>query len=232
VDYRASADALRNIQQVVRARVILVGEEVKHSVLGDGIPVWRLADIGISAQPYPMSTVEVGPEDVGEIVFTSGSTATPKGVIITHRNIVADLDPIEREVQKYERYMRPLYPIRFLNLLPLSHMFGQALATFFPPMLRGVVVFMHSYAPHEVISQIHRRRVSFLVTVPKMLEVFRQYVVRQLPELAGVKEDRSHWLKERNRAERSVRRWVGDNRAVVVSVMLGLLVAAWSAVKG
>ena len=82
--------------------------------------------------------------------------------------------------------MRPLYPLRFLNLLPLSHMFGQALATFFPPMLRGVVVFMHSYASHEVISQIHTRRVSFLVAVPKMLEVLRQYVVRQLPELARV----------------------------------------------
>ena len=198
VDYRASADALRNIQRVVRAQAVLVGEEVKQSALGDGIPVWRLADIGISAQPYPMSTVEVSPDDVAEIVFTSGSTATPKGVIITHRNIVADLAPLEREVQKYGPWVRPLYPLRFLNLLPLSHMFGQALATFFPPMLRGVVVFMHSYASHEVISQIHRRRVSFLVAVPKMLEVLRQYVVRQVPELARVTEDSSHWL---------IRRW-------------------------
>ena len=198
VDYRASADVLRNIQRVVHARVILVGEDVKQSVLGDGIPVWRLADIGISAQPCPMSTVEVSPDDVAQIVFTSGSTATPKGVIITHRNIVADLAPIEREVQKYGPWVRPLYPLRFLNLLPLSHMFGQALATFFPPMLRGVVVFMHSYASHEVISQIHTRRVSFLVAVPKMLEVLRQYVVRQLPELARVTDDSSHWL---------IRRW-------------------------
>ncbi len=199
VDYRASADALRNnIQQVVRARVILVGEEVKQSVLGDGIPVCRLADIGISAQSYPVSTVEVSPDDVAEVVFTSGSTASPKGVIITHRNIVADLAPIEGEVEKYGPWVRPLHPLRFLNLLPLSHMFGQALATFFPPMLRGVVVFMHSYAPHEVISRIHRRRVSFLVGVPKMLEVLRQYMVRQVPELARVTEHSSHWF---------IRRW-------------------------
>ena len=45
------------------------------------------------------------------------------------------------------RYARPFQPIRFLNLLPLSHMFGQAMATFVPPMLPGVVLFTRSYAP-------------------------------------------------------------------------------------
>lgn len=76
------------------------------------------------------------------IIFTSGATADPKGVVITHRNILANIVPIEREVIKYRWYARPFFPIRFLNLLPLSHMFGQAMATFVPPMLRGVVVFI------------------------------------------------------------------------------------------
>jgi hypothetical protein len=39
-------------------------------------------------------------------------------------------------------------------------------------------------------------------------------------------------LKGHHRAERSLRRWLGDNRAVVGLMMLGLLVAAWFAVKG
>ena len=49
---------------------------------------------------------------------------------------------------------RPFLPIRFLNLLPLSHMFGQAMATFVPPMLPGVVVFTRSYAPEDIVRQI------------------------------------------------------------------------------
>ena len=53
-----------------------------------------------------------------------------------------------------ERYARPFSPIRFLNLLPLSHMFGQAMATFVPPMLGGEVVFMRSYNPHDIVQQI------------------------------------------------------------------------------
>ena len=104
--------------------------------------------------------------DVAEIIFTSGATAEPKGVIITHRNVLANIVPVEREVLKYQKWSRPFAPIRFLNLLPLSHLFGQAMATFIPPMLPGVVVFMRGFNPVEIIRQIRTRRISVLVSVP------------------------------------------------------------------
>ena len=69
-------------------------------------------------------------------------------------------------------------PIRFLNLLPLSHMFGQAMATFVPPMLPGVVVFTRSYAPEDIVRADSQRRMSVLVSVPKILEVLRDHVMR------------------------------------------------------
>src|SRR5204862_4854455 len=121
-------------------------------------------------------------DDVAEILFTSGTTAEPKGVLITHRNVLANIVPVEREVAKYRRYARPFAPIRFLNLLPLSHMFGQAMATFIPPMLPGVVVFMRGYNPREIIRQIRTRRISVLVSVPKILEVLREYLLARFPE--------------------------------------------------
>ncbi len=113
-------------------------------------------------------------------------------MVITHRNLLANIVPIEREIAKYRQWARPFLPIRFLNLLPLSHMFGQAMGTFVPPMLPGLVVFTRSYSPDDIIRQIHDRRVSVLVCVPKILEVLREHLVRVAPETAEA-PPKMHW---------------------------------------
>ena len=145
------------------------------------LPVWTLADLQWTGDPAPArppSRATMSPRSCSP----PGTTAEPKGVIITHRNMLANIVPVEREVRKYRKYARPFSPIRFLNLLPLSHMFGQAMATFIPPMLPGVVVFMHGYNPQEIVRQIRKRRISVLVSVPKILEVLREYVLQVAPE--------------------------------------------------
>jgi long-chain acyl-CoA synthetase len=90
--------------------------------------------------------------------------------------------PVEREVMKYRKYARPFHPIRFVNLLPLSHMFGQSMATSIPPMVRGTVIFTRSFNPHDILRLIKTRRVSVLVCVPKILDVLREHVSRAMPE--------------------------------------------------
>ncbi|MCU0252770.1 MAG: AMP-binding protein, partial [Vicinamibacterales bacterium] len=142
-----------------------------------------------------MPAVRVAAADTAEIIFTSGATAEPKGVVLTHRNILANTVPIEQEVQKYRKYGRPFFPLRFLNLLPLSHMFGQAMATFIPPMLPGVTVFVRSLSPHDIVRQIRERRVSVLVSVPKMLDVLRAHVQHAAPTAAEPAGPGVHWVK-------------------------------------
>ena len=137
----------------------------------------------------------MNPTTTAEIIFTSGATAEPKGVVLTHKNILANIVPIEREMAKYRKYTRPFRPIRFLNLLPLSHMFGQAMATFVPPMLPGLVVFTRSYAPDDIVRQIRERRISVLVCVPKILEVLRDYIIRVAPEAAEPPPAGMHWAR-------------------------------------
>src|SRR5204862_2335098 len=105
-------------------------------------------------------------DTTAEIIFTSGATAEPKGVVITHRNILANIVPVEQDVRKYRKWARPFSPIRFLNLLPLSHMFGQSMSTFVPPMLGGVVIFMRGYNPVDIVAQVKQRWSSVVVPAP------------------------------------------------------------------
>jgi len=129
--------------------------------------------------------VPIEPSDTLEIVFTSGTTAEPKGVVLTHANVVGNLIPIETEIKKYLKYELLVHPIRFLNLLPLSHVFGQFLGIFLPPLLGGTVVFENTFNPTEVMATIRRERVSVLVAVPRMIESLKQKVERDLEGSRG-----------------------------------------------
>jgi long-chain acyl-CoA synthetase len=182
IDYRSTVDFVERVNSQVRARVIVVGDDVQ----GDPKTfehVWRFADIDW-ATDGPMPAVSISRDDVIQIIFTSGATAEPKGVVIRHRNVLANIVPVEREVMKYRKYAIPFHPLRFLNLLPLSHMFGQSMASSIPPMVRGTVIFTRSFNPHDILGLIHRRRISVLVCVPKILGVLREHVIRTFPEAA------------------------------------------------
>src|SRR5712691_1221460 len=187
IDYRSSPDFVTKVRGLVEARVVLIGEDVNEagfrSALSNDsrIAVWRFSDLDWRADG-PMPDVAVSRDDITQIIFTSGATAEPKGVLIRHRNVLANIVPVEREVLKYRTYARPFHPLRFLNLLPLSHMFGQSMATNIPPMVRGTVIFTRSFNPHDLLRLIKARRISVLVCVPKILDVLREHATRAWPE--------------------------------------------------
>ena len=119
-------------------------------------------------------------EDALEIVFTSGTTAEPKGVVITHGNVLANVAPLEGQIKPYLKYERVVHPIRFLNLLPLSHVFGQFLGMYLPPLLGATVFFQDTLNPAHVISTIRRERISVLVAVPRMMQSLKEKIERDL----------------------------------------------------
>lgn len=195
IDYRASADLLVRVQAVAGAKLLLTGDEVSLNEPLPSVAAWPFSSVEWKDGAPGFVRANVSREDTAEILFTSGATAEPKGVIIQHRNVLANIVPVEQEVLKYRKYQKPFAPIRFLNLLPLSHMFGQAMATFIPPMLPGIVVFMTGYNPQEIVSQVHSRRISVLVCVPKILDVLREYVIGAVPEAAEPPPPGTHWTR-------------------------------------
>jgi len=183
VDDAASPDFARRISAQVRTRLVLCARE--RAAIFETIEAIDPVDLAAAIAAHPAQRfrpVSIQANDSLEIVFTSGTTAEPKGVVLTHGNVVSNLAPIETEIGKYLKYERLVHPIRFLNLLPLSHVFGQFLGIFLPPLLGGTVVFENTFNPAEVMATIRRERVSVLVAVPRMIESLKQKIERDVGE--------------------------------------------------
>jgi long-chain acyl-CoA synthetase len=161
------------------------------------------SDEGARAAKFSPVGAERG--DAVEIVFTSGTTAEPRGVVLTHGNLLANLQPIENEIGKYRGYERIFHPLRFLDLLPLSHVFGQLLGIFIPQVLGATSVFLDTLNPTEVERAIRAERVSLLVTVPRLIESLRDHVERDL-EAQGRREKYERDVRA-SQGEHFLRRW-------------------------
>src|SRR5581483_4413005 len=187
IDDIAAPDFVHRVQQQVDAKLLVCSRQHQLSSV-DTLPFEELFETieGHKALPYPAVTTT--PDDPLEIVFTSGTTAEPKGVVISHANVLANIAPLEKEISKYLKYERLVHPVRFLNLLPLSHVFGQFLGMFLPQLLGGTVIFQDALAPAEVMATIRRERVSVLVAVPRMLQSLKEKIERDLKQ-EGWEED-------------------------------------------
>src|SRR5438034_4035841 len=202
-DAAAPEFALRVAQKVSTKLLVCSREHAQN-----GLPTLLLDDLQEvlgrhSAAPY--NPVPVETSDPLEIVFTSGTTAEPKGVVISHGNVLGNVTPLEEEIRKYTKYERLVHPIRFLNLLPLSHVFGQFLGIFLPQLMGATVIFHDTLNPSEVIGAIRRQRVSVLVAVPRLLQSLKEKIERTLEE-QGKREDFQRRF-ETAKGKHFLRRW-------------------------
>jgi long-chain acyl-CoA synthetase len=181
IDRISTADFASRVARQVNAKLLVCSRAVlTDDFAAPSLTIESLCETIARHSSDPYASPQLSRKDAIEIVFTSGTTAEPRGVVISHGNVLANIEPLESEIRKYLRYERIFHPLRFLNLLPMSHVFGQLLGIFIPPILGATTIFMESLNPADLIETIRRERVSVLVAVPRLIESLEKEVERGL----------------------------------------------------
>jgi long-chain acyl-CoA synthetase len=195
MDSAASPDFVQRAIKDAAVRLIL--RDRQQPELPGAPPSMVINDLhDVAATPNPRYEAGVDPGDtstrstIAEILYTSGTTGEPRGVVLTHGNFLANLEPLERGIDPYRKYERWLHPLRFVSLVPLSHVFGQFMALFVPPLIGATVVFEPPANPSEIIRTAKRERATALIAVPRMLDALHSGIERDL-EARG----QTSWLK-------------------------------------
>jgi long-chain acyl-CoA synthetase len=184
LDAAGSLELAQRVVGEVQPR-LLAGDPVLLQQLDPRIP--RLGFAGLAAGlPAP----DYGPvaglsrDTPLQIIFTSGTTGEPKGIVHTHGNVLASLDPLEKEMGKYLRYERFVHPLRILHTLPLSHVFGQFMGLWVPPLLVAEVHFEDRLQAGRLVNLLHQERLSVLAAVPRVLDLLRAHMEAEFPGLS------------------------------------------------
>lgn len=145
-----------------------------HTLVSDGDPPQELAGvhlIRLSDLPFDenidhgaWTPAHPAPDDLAEIVFTSGTTGSPKGVMLTHANIASN-------AHAASTFLTEIKEFRGLSILPLSHMFEQ-IALYSGLILGATWTYVETLAPNTLFELLRLRRITIIPTVPQVMQIF------------------------------------------------------------
>src|SRR5579872_2897406 len=171
LDVNTKEDFLERIAAVTEAKLLITTRKQF-----DGLKQSNLPFVDIDALPQESldedSLPTVRPEDLAELVFTSGTTGQPKGVMLSHANItsnaVAALSVVRITAED-----------KMLSILPLSHMFEMTIEI---ALLHsgGCCVYARSLVPDTLLRLLETQHITCMVLVPQALQLFLNGIEREV----------------------------------------------------
>ncbi len=101
------------------------------------------------------------PQDLAAILYTSGTSGKPKGVMLSHRNLRSNIQSINKHIPLNKN-------TKFLGVLPQFHAFGLTALTILPLSLGAQAIYSAKFVPRKIIELIKKHKPTIMIAVPSM----------------------------------------------------------------
>ncbi len=186
LDLRMSTEAIQGIVKRAEPKRLLIGAgqdapDATAAGLAD-FPTTTIESLTREPDDRDGSTAEAmerdvaswprpQPEEVWDLIFTSGTTGTPKGVMVAHDNLLATMAAINRVIPPLEH--------RVISVLPLSHLFEQAIGLIYALSVGADILYVRSRNPRVLFAALQAHRVTSMIVVPQVLDLFWSAIERE-----------------------------------------------------
>ena len=185
VDYLLTEEELFNILKDSQPRFLItsnVNREVAEravSKLGYHVKVLNVDSENLSNEGK-ITFKKRDLEDVILILYTSGTTGNPKGVMLTLKNLNHNIEAVENLKFLSE-------DDRFVAILPFHHTYPLMATAVLPVTLRIPLVFIEKLTPADILSTVNDQKVTIMVGVPKLYHVIHHNIMAEIKKLPPLK---------------------------------------------
>jgi long-chain acyl-CoA synthetase len=218
LDARASTDLYKSILRFSSAKAIILSGSYLPDIQSIESELDELKYIIVMenfSEIYKKYSGEFGMEDVSpddlmEILFTSGTTGDPKGVILTHRNIMSNVDDIYKIIEFTS-------DDRAFSVLPIHHCY-ECTTGMLTPFYNGMSVFYtRSLKPNEMTEDLKTARPTIWCNTPLILEKLYLRISKELSNQKGLKRLITNALPKKFIGSRVKKRLGLDRIRLIVS---------------
>lgn len=175
LDVRSSIEFAKKIIEITKASLVICDNPHLLGDLGPASAAFEELLHRSEDQPVdPIFQDEISPNDTAEILFTSGTTGEPKGVVLTHKNIFSNVEDLSRSYDQFTP------DDKFLSLLPLSHIFEQTVGLLLPLKNQLSVTYLAVLKPSSILQAFKDDRITYAPVVPRLLRLLKSGIEREV----------------------------------------------------
>jgi long-chain acyl-CoA synthetase len=168
VNVQSTSKMIDKIIDQTEAKILFIGRYLKYESKIQTIIIDFINELTENLDAQDFKKIELNQDDIIEILYTSGTTGDPKGVLLTHKNIYSNVLEISKVI------VLDFGKNRILSILPLTHILEQTTGLMLASFYAAHIVYAHSYA--AIPDLLCQYRINKIVAVPEFLKVLMQRI--------------------------------------------------------